>query len=207
MSGSLKITAQILAPYKETIIDGGVVIIESVTRQVAEKQFYSLLSLFTGQGAVRMLKISFPFLNQTTVKVAQLLWEGDTDTLTKDFHRSQTQYMRAVSVSLNKSPTDLVTLHAGHFCKKGSLKAICQTLAGYSEFSDLFYVAAVPIVAPAISPLTTFSTFTIIKFAVGYLTTRALPPPDVDKNEVELDDFREKDRIDDWVVVEDDFKE
>lgn len=195
---------QVLTPYKENIIEGGIVIVDSVTRQVAESQFYSLLSFFVGRGPTEIIKITFPYMNHTTKKVAKLLLKGDLRGVWREFYESQRNYVKEVTFSFSRSPKNLVTLHAEHYCRKGSLKWVCQTLSGYSEsWGSIFYIAAAPVVAPVVSPITKFSIYTLCKIALGFVTTKALPSLE-EKKEVELDDFKEEE----WTMVEeDDFKE
>ncbi len=193
--------------WKDTCIESGTLVAQSVANQIAKKSFYQILNSYVGKKTSTVLRISYPYLAKVNEYATPLL-KGDMNAMIADFQKSQKKLMKSVVVMIHSSPAKLIELHTEHYVKKGTLDTICQLLEEItqSSFGKMVYVAAIPIVAPSVSPLTSLSYWEAMKLGTAALA----PPPATDEDQgVELDDFRdtfeivEAPEMADWVILDD----
>lgn len=168
-----------------------------LSRDVAEKTFYEVLSVAAGKPAAMAVQITFPYIGKVK-EVAEDVLNGDLDLVQERFQKSQKKFMKSVTVVLNSSPNDLAVLYIGNKMKKSSLKSICAVLGRLTQASvgQTLFVATAPVLAPAGLPIA-FTGMTAFRLAAAV----ALPEED---QGVELDDFKE---LDAWEKVEAPYEE
>lgn len=163
-----------------------------LSRDVAEKTFYEVLSAAAGKPVATAVQITFPYIDKVK-EVAQDVLNGDYDFVQERLQKSQKKLMKSVTVVLNSSPNDLAILYIGNKIKKIPLKSICALLSSLTQASvgQTLFVATAPVIAPSVLPVA-FTAATAFRLAAA----AALPNGD---QEFELDDFKE---LAEWVHVE-----
>lgn len=169
-----------------------------LSKNVADKTCYEILSAFAGKNTATAVRITFPYFAKVN-EIAQDVLNGDLDFVQERFQKSQKKLMKSVTVILNSSPKDLAIIYIGNKMKKGSLKSICAALDRLMEANvgQALFVAAAPVVAPSVLPIA-LTGAAACQLAAAALAPNAFGASDETQG-VELDDFKE---LDDWIKVE-----